>query len=80
MFILKIKFFRFLLTFTRLIYFRIFSDFKFAEYKVKYIKKGTVERNHKSIISFQDCYTGERYSFFLKNFNKIFLLKIIMKN
>lgn len=72
MFILKIKFFRFLLTLTRLIYFRIFSNFKFAKYNNKYIKKGTVERNYKSIISFRDCYSGERSTFFLKNLYLIF--------
>ena len=38
----------------------------------EYIKKGTVERNYNSVISFRDCYSGERSSFFLKNINTIF--------
>ncbi len=72
MLLLKIKFFRFLLTITRLIYFRIFSNFEFAKYNNKYIKKGTAERNYNSVISFRDCYSGERSRFFLKNINTIF--------
>ena len=70
MMLLKIKFFRYLLTIVRFIFFNFLYKFKFAKFDKKLVKKGTVERNHKSLKSLRDCYSGERSSFFLKNIDK----------
>ena len=70
MMLLKVKFFRYLLTIVRFIFFNFLYKFKFAKFDKKLVKKGTVERNHKSLKSLRDCYSGERSSFFLKNKDK----------
>ena len=77
MIFLKLRLVRYLITISRFIYFRLINNFKFYNTNNKFVKKGTIERNYKSIISFRDCYSGERSTFFLKNLNLIFNKKKI---
>ena len=63
MIFLKLRLARYLITISRLIYFRLINNFKFYNTNNKFVKKGTIDRNYKSIISFRDCYSGERSTF-----------------
>ncbi len=66
MFILRLRLIRYLITIIRLIYFTKIKNNKILKKNSIFNKSGTLERNIKSALSFRDCYSGERSSFFLK--------------
>tara|TARA_B100000989_G_scaffold297720_2_gene284446 strand:+ start:1236 stop:1976 length:741 start_codon:yes stop_codon:yes gene_type:complete len=71
MLIFKSRFIRYLITLIRLIYFTKIRNNKILKKKSRFNKDGTLERNIKSALSFRDCYSGERSSYFLKKLNKL---------
>lgn len=72
MFLLKLRLARYLLTVIRLIYFTKKNRTKKIKKNSKHSKKGTIDRNIKSVLSLRDCYSGERSSFFLEKYLCLF--------
>ncbi len=71
MFLLRFRLIRYLITITRLIYFTKIRRKKILKQTSSYNKRGTLERNIKSALSFRDCYSGQRSSFFLNKFKQL---------
>ena len=75
MFLLKLRLIRYFLTIIRLFYLTKKNKIKIKNKNSKFIKKGTIDRNIRSVLSFRDCYSGERSSFFLKKYLALYAIK-----
>lgn len=70
-FLLKYRFIRYLVTLMRLIYFIFLKNNLKTINQSKNTINVTSERNRKSLLSFRDCYSGQRSEYFLNIFKSL---------